>query len=240
MQLAQAVAKAKSLGIGICITEHWDYDYPTNPDAFHFDLDEYKKTVGKYRGDEVLLGIEIGMQPHLPEKNTALALNQDFDYVLCSIHCVKGVDIYEPAYYIGKKKQDVVSDYLTDMLACIKSHPQLDALAHIDYIVRYWPYNDELKLSDAPDLWDAVFKELAQREIPMEINTRRTDKLSAINAYGEILSRFKELGGKYFVTGSDAHNVDSVGRRIREAVDFGESIGLIPVYYKNRKKIPIR
>ena len=34
MEFDDAVAAAESQNIGIVFTEHWDYDYPTNPDAF--------------------------------------------------------------------------------------------------------------------------------------------------------------------------------------------------------------
>ena len=34
MQFADAIAAAKQANIGMIVTEHWDYDYPTNPDAF--------------------------------------------------------------------------------------------------------------------------------------------------------------------------------------------------------------
>ncbi len=238
MTVQQAAAQAEKLGIGICVTEHWDYDYPTNPDAFHFDVNEYADNLAKY--PKVLCGIEIGMQPHLAEKNRVLALSKNFDFVLCSIHCVKQIDIYEPHYYLGKTKQQVVVEYLTDMLTCIRNHTEIDALAHIDYIARYWKYNEELELSDAADLWDAVFKELAQREIPMEINTRRIELASAVDCYRGLLGRYKELGGKYITVGSDAHNVNNIGKRIAEAVAIGEELGLTPVYFKQRKKIPVR
>ena len=42
------------------------------------------------------------------------------------------------------------------------------------------------------------------------------------------------------MVGSDAHNVNNIGKRIAEAVAIGEELGLIPVYFKQRKKIPVR
>ena len=240
MTLAEAVQVAEKQDIGLCVTEHWDYDYPTNPDAFHFDIPEYVERVKNFQSENVLLGIEIGMQPHLAKKNAELAKKAEFDFVLCSIHCVKGMDIYEPKYYFGKTKEQVVEEYLTDMLTCLKNHTEIDALAHPDYITRYWPFNAELRLKDAPILWDEVFKEIIRREIPLEINTRRTDMFSAISCYEELLTRYKNLGGKFFTVGSDAHNTDSVGRRIKEAIQLGKKLKLTPVYFKHRKKIPIQ
>ena len=34
MTLQQAADTAAKLGIGIILTEHWDYEYPTNPEQF--------------------------------------------------------------------------------------------------------------------------------------------------------------------------------------------------------------
>ena len=39
MQFADAIAAAEAETIGMIVTEHWDYDYPTNLDAFTFDID---------------------------------------------------------------------------------------------------------------------------------------------------------------------------------------------------------
>lgn len=241
MKLVEAVATAKDLGIGMCVTEHWDYDYPTFPQAFHFDVDEYAKDMAEVRSDRVLLGIEIGMMPHLVEKNTALARSKDFDYILCSIHCVHRMDIYDQKYYVGKNKKQVMEEYLTDMLTCVRTHPEIDSLAHIDYICRYWPYKGQgLDLADASDLWDEVFKVLVEREIPMEINTRRFPILSVPEELKKIYERYKELGGKYVTTGSDAHYTDAIGSHIGEATELARDWGLIPVYFKNRKKEFIR
>ena len=37
MNIDEAKAAAEKLGIGMIITEHWDEDYPTNPEAFVFE-----------------------------------------------------------------------------------------------------------------------------------------------------------------------------------------------------------
>ena len=41
MNIDEAKAAAEKLGIGMIITEHWDEDYPTNPEAFVFDIGDY-------------------------------------------------------------------------------------------------------------------------------------------------------------------------------------------------------
>lgn len=236
MTLSEAVATAKDLGIGMCVTEHWDYDYPTFPQAFHFDMDDYAKDVEAIRNDRVLMGIEIGMMPHLVEKNTALARSKNFDYILCSIHCVHRMDIYDSKYYTGKSKKQVMEEYLMDMVTCLRTHPEIDSLAHIDYIARYWIYEGGLNYKDAPDLWDQVFKVLVDREIALELNTRRLPEAGVAEELKPLYLRYKELGGKYVTTGSDAHYTHAIGTEIKRATELLKDWGLTPIYYKNRKK----
>ena len=70
MTLQQAADTAAKLGIGIILTEHWDYEYPTNPEQFLFDRDAYFKKNLPLRSDNVLLGIEVGMQPIWQKRKT--------------------------------------------------------------------------------------------------------------------------------------------------------------------------
>lgn len=73
MKIAAAIEAADKQNIGIVITEHWDDDYPTNPTAFMFDVDDYFARFGTYRSEKVLLGIEIGMQKQTAAADEALA-----------------------------------------------------------------------------------------------------------------------------------------------------------------------
>lgn len=70
------VKKAIELGMpGICITDHYDMDYPTG--EFQLDIDRYIAEVTrvreKYAGQiEVLLGLDMGLQPQLGGKSVQL------------------------------------------------------------------------------------------------------------------------------------------------------------------------
>lgn len=236
MELADAIRAGRAQNIGIIITEHWDYDYPTNPDAFLFNIDDYFKTAGQYRSDKVLLGIEIGMQKHIAADDDAVAAGHDFDYVLGSVHCINRRDMYEVACYNGLTKQQVIAEFLEEAVACIEGHDNFDAFAHIDYMCRYWPYEDkEMRLSDAPELFDKFLKCLISHNKPIEINTRRLDSAAAIEALTPIYQRYGKLGGKYCTIGSDAHYEEHVGRRLDVALKIAGAAGLEPVYFKERK-----
>ncbi|MCC8158645.1 MAG: histidinol-phosphatase HisJ family protein [Phascolarctobacterium sp.] len=241
MKIAEAVAAAKQQEIGIVITEHWDDDYPTNPTAFMFDVDEYFERFAPYRSGQVLLGIEIGMQKQTAAADEALAARYPFDYVLASMHCVNGRDLYEERCYAGQTKAEAVCEFLTDTLANLKLHDNFDAFAHIDYMCRYMPFADkELRLGEAPELFDEVFKLLIAKEKPLEINTRRLDDPGALAALLTLYRRYAQLGGKYAVIGSDAHYKEHVGRGLMEALTLADEAGLEPVYFKERKMRKMR
>lgn len=238
MKLADAVAAAAARDIGMTLTEHWDYDYPTNPDAFTYDIDECFKAFAPYRSKTRLIGIEIGMQVQTAADDDRVAAGHDFDFVLGSIHCVRRRDLYEKSCYEGYSREEVIGQFLSDAITCVENHNDFDAFAHIDYICRYWPfagYERELHIEDNPELFDKLFKILIEKNKPIEINTRRLDDDRATAALLALYKRYQELGGKYCTLGSDAHYKEHVGRRMAEAVLMAKAVNLKPVYFKERK-----
>lgn len=238
MNVAQATIEAAKQGIGIIVTEHWDFDYPTNPEEFIFDLDAYFKNFAPYRNNKVLCGIEIGMQRHTVEENERVAASRDFDFVLASIHCMGKRDIYEPSCYINYTREESVEEFLDDSIYCLETHQNFDALAHIDYICRYWPYEGagkHLYLEDNPEKFDKLFKLLIEGGKAFEINTRRLHDPEAVKALVPLYKRYRALGGKYCTFGSDAHYGEHVGRGLKEALTIAREAELQPVYFKERK-----
>ena len=238
MTLAQAAATAEKLGIGMILTEHWDYEYPTNPEMFLFDRDVYFKQNLPLRSHTVLLGIEVGMQPHLAEKEDRVAEGYPFDYVIGSIHMMNRLDLYEETTYTGLSKEETMHDFLRDSIRSAESHNNFDAFGHIDYICRYWPYEDkEFHMEENQQEWDHLFRILIEKNKPIEINTRRLDSLAAINALIPLYKRYRELGGRYCTLGSDAHYTEHIGRRLDVAATLAKEVELQPVYFKERKMI---
>ncbi|MEG1634692.1 MAG: hypothetical protein RR388_03595 [Rikenellaceae bacterium] len=68
----------------------------------------------------------------------------------------------------------------------------------------------------------------------MEINSRRLGNPNAFNPLMDIYRRYKELGGKYVTIGSDAHYAEYIGSNINKGFAIAESLGLTPIYFKNR------
>jgi len=234
MLLSDAIMKAKELGIGLITTEHMDLLYPER-DRFVFDIDDYFAAYNPYRGDQLLLGIEIGMRSECLADNEAIVKNNSFDYVLGSIHMVEGIDIYYDAFYGKRTKAETYASYFETMAECVKEYKCIDALGHIDYIARYAKYEDnEIYYHEFQELIDEVLKYTITNDIVLELNTRRFGERSVVKALAPIYKRYHELGGRLAVIGSDAHTQQAVGSNFAIAKEFLEQCQLQLVYFKNR------
>ena len=184
----------------------------------------------------MLLGIEIGMQESTAAHDDSLGREYPFDFILGSMHCVNGRDLYEAKTYDGKTKVEAVREFLTATLANLRLHDNFDSFAHIDYMCRYMPYAErELIYAEASELFDEVFKLLVAKDKAIEINTRRLDEPQAVETLLVLYKRFRELGGRYATLGSDAHYTEHVGRRLGIAREIAEAANLVPVYFEQRK-----
>ena len=68
---------------GICFTDHFDYDYPDDPNLFLLDFDSYIKEVRSFQDTcrdrlSIRLGIEVGLQPHITEINRKAVTGHPF------------------------------------------------------------------------------------------------------------------------------------------------------------------
>ena len=227
MKAEDALERAAKLGIGAVFTEHEDMDFPGEKD-FTFSPEDYWK---KYealrgRGEWLRLGVELGMQEGLAEKNRAFLLRAPFDQVIGSIHTLMGFDLYYETLYEGREKEEVYRLYLKTMAHCVRSHGEfIDILAHIDYIARYAAYLDT-ELTYAAYETDTV----------LELNTRRFDAPQGKSSLVPIFRRYREMGGREVTLGSDAHNAAAIGFAFRDAHEMAASLDLSVVTFFERKK----
>lgn len=213
---------------GICFTDHFDYDYPENPEEFLLDFPAYRDAVTalarKYADTlPVLWGMELGLQPHLAQMHTDLLKKYPFDFVIGSSHAVHGMDPYYPAYYEGKTEREAYEEYFISILENIDAFSDFDVYGHIDYVVRYGP-NKNLEYSYAKyvDVIDEILKKLISLGKGIEINTGGfRHGLGHPNPCEDILKRYHELGGEILTLGADAHKPEHV------AFDFGKIPGIL-------------
>jgi histidinol-phosphatase (PHP family) len=235
MKMDEAVARARQLNIGIVITEHMDIAYPEAM-AFIFDVEKYFEDYHKYRNENVLLGIEMGMSADCLEENCRLVETYPFDYVIGSVHVVDNIDIYSEQFYQGRSKQKVYEQYFQAMKQCVACFDGIHSLGHIDYISRYARFSDpEIYYHEFRDCIDDVLRILAQKGKALEINTRRLSTYEVVENIMPIYKRFYELGGRLVTIGSDAHHVKDIARGLQVGMEIAERSKLDVVYFKEGK-----
>lgn len=235
MNILDALSISKEENIGIIITDHMDLDYPVKDD-FKFNISDYFREYEKYRCESLKLGIEIGLTENTFAKNEEIATSYDFDFILGSIHAVKGLDIYCDYINQGYTKHEFFSYYFQDMLSCVKLYNNFDSLSHIDYPCRYCSFeNKEIPFSDFEDILSEIFTILIGKGKVLELNTTRLNLDSAKDSLFNIYKLYKDLGGKYVTLGSDAHNSRNIYRNFNIALDFIDAIGLKGVYFSKRE-----
>nr|MBP9974025.1 histidinol-phosphatase HisJ family protein [Agathobacter sp.] len=165
---------------GICFTDHLDYDYKEEPGLFDLDIAAYEKRIKrlaialKEKGCPVNIhwGIEIGLQPHITDKNNEVTKKYPFDLVIGSSHVVNGIDPYYPVFYKGKTEHEAYTEYFESILDNLHSGADFDVYGHIDYVVRYGPdKNKYYSYEKYADIIDAILKEIISQGKGIELNT---------------------------------------------------------------------
>lgn len=237
MKLTDAIAKAKEFNKGIIITEHLDPIYPKE-DEFRCDIQSYINDYSKYRDNNVLLGIEIGLSDIMVEYDETIGNDHNLDYIIGSIHSVNNDDIYLDYPKLSLPKYEYFKKYFEYMKKVISLHNNFDSLGHIDYICRYSPFEDNnMDVVMFKKELSEIFELLISKNKVLELNTVRLLKDDTRKNVYDIFSLYKEVGGKYLTIGSDAHNSNDVFRNWDLAIQLCTDLKLTPVYFKNRKMI---
>lgn len=241
MLIEDAINAAQEKNVGIVITDHMDIN-PFRGPEFTFNVAEFFEAYEQHRCDKVLLGIELGLRLEAIEENKSIVEKNHFDFILCSTHAPYDMETpyeyYDKEYYEGLTKKEAYREYLESMYKGVQDNTYFDALAHIDYITRYSPYEDtELYYDEFKSEIDKVLKAVADLDKALEISTRRIHIAVNKKQLRKIYTRFSELGGKYVTIGSDAHGAAAISKDFETALEITKEAGLTPVYFKNRERI---
>lgn len=215
----------------IAITDHVDYDYTDPTISFDIDHPAYKAEISRLRqlyGQEITLrhGLELGLQPTLLEKCAALVQQEKPDFVLCSIHTCKALDLYRGDYYVGRTPEAAWTDYLEELLHIVNHYDAFNVIGHLDILRRYNAATAAYPKASLREGFDAIFKVLAAKGKGLEINTSgyRNPEEMPLPSW-ELLQWYQEAGGQILTMGSDAHSPDSVGFRFPETLERIRSMG---------------
>lgn len=195
------------------ITDHHDIDFSVLDPDFTIDPTTYFPAlvnIEKKYNDRIRIikGIEYGLQPHLVDTLSELVQSYDYDYILGSNHLAYGEDPYDKTFFEGLTKTEGYQKFFEATLENIQLTKDIDALAHLDYAIRYWRGEGirQYTYSEHAEVLDAILKTLIRQDIALEVNTAGyIQKLEQPNPSYDVLSRYHELGGELLTIGSDAH-----------------------------------
>ncbi len=233
MNAEDACIKAVEIGLkGIVFTDHVDYDYPDFDDSFYIDFNKYfeafKVLKAKWRGRlDVLIGVEMGFQPHVVDEINQVLTEYPFDFVINSVHIIDRMDPYTKTFFRGRSQHDSYERYLQEILVSVNAYDNYDIIGHIGYAARYGDFDDKpLRYADYRDTLDEILKAVVSKGKGIEINTSglRSDLQQTIPGY-DIFQRYYELGGELITMGSDSHISEHLGHSFREASEYLKSIG---------------
>jgi len=236
--MEQMIEQAIKLGLGkLCFTDHMDYDYPmqTGGHDFVFDPTEYIKKLEEmkkqYYGQiEILTGIELGLQPHLKDRLTALTQSYPFDFFIGSSHVVNHLDPYFPEYWVDRTKEEGIRAYFESIIENCKTFSGFHVYGHLDYIIRYLPGQTTKKATysyyDYADILDEVLKTIISYGKGIEINTAGFKYgLGFPHPKTEVIKRYKELGGELITIGSDAHTPEHLCYAFDQIPELLQALG---------------
>lgn len=215
----------------ICFTDHVDYDYMDDTISFDVDFKKfdsiYLPLKEKYR-DIITLkkGVEIGMQPHVIKRCDTLVQENNFDFVIGSVHTCNKLDLYRGDFYKGKTPDEAWDTFLRETIESAKEFKGLNVIGHLDIIKRYDPSVRKIDINNFRGHFEELFRFLSYNGKGIEINTSgmRGDLLSPLPSL-DILKMYKEYGGEIITLGSDSHAPDTLGFGFERATEMLQQIG---------------
>lgn len=238
--IQQAIMKRFSY---VCFTDHLDYDYPGDEGMFCLDVDKYFRILGELKEKyaekiTLLIGVELGLQPHLAGRLQKLFEQYSFDFCIGSTHVVNHVDPYYPDFFVGRTEKDAYEEYFECVLRNIQAFHEFDVLGHLDYVVRYGPNRNRFyTYSKHKEIIDEILRYLIEKGIGIEINTSGFKYgLGHPSPHEDILERYHELGGEIITIGSDAHAPEHFAYEFTKAQNILKRCGFsYYTYFKERK-----
>lgn len=220
----------------IAITDHLEANsdveglYPPYQAKAAFDaIMQAKELFGKKLN--ITYGIEIGQANQYPDVANGFISEFPVEFVLCSVHSLRGMQDFffldYPAMPEGEI-QRLYFAYLDEVIEIINSTSRVDSIAHITYPHRYIAQAGlTFDASCFADKLSEVFGLMISKEIALEINSSTHAKgLGFTMPTADILSIYRECGGRLITLGSDAHTVSAMGGSIPYAVELAKSVGL--------------
>lgn len=232
----------------IAITDHCDIDgiyYGAFP---KLDIEGVYRDIQAAREQfnsklNILFGIEIGQACHMPKESKFLIDRFQFDYVIGSVHAVRGILDFSDLKINELDDSRLImlwEQYISEMKELL-DWGCFCTLAHITYPYRYYKFACREHLLDLEnkgrEVFEDILKTVIEKGISLEVNTSGLRQgLGQTLPNTDLIKFYKELGGEMITLGSDAHNARDVGADVRETAELLKSLGFKYITrYKDRK-----
>lgn len=223
----------------LCFTDHCELDDHTtglpDPNCYSFRqrmLNMYEDALRAVPGDmELFLGLELGEGNHDPQGMKEIVADERLDFVLGSLHNVRGhADFFELDYSGLSFCREVLDIYMDELIE-LSRIGNFDVMAHVGYPVRYMRKKGvaqaEMSLRTHGDGMKTLFRNLVEQGRGIEINCSglRNKYVNETIPSPELVRLYKEQGGEIITLGSDAHRTADAAFGLREGMDLLRETG---------------
>ena len=195
--------------------------------------DKYKDKI------EVLLGIESDFFPEHVDAYKKAYSSVPFDYIIGSVHQVKGVSIFNKNRWKKLSDEELIEEKREyyDLIAQSARSGMFDILGHIDAMKGYYPAFSDIPAQDAVD---SALRTIAECDVAIEINTSgSTKEAGGWYPSNDILERAHFFGVQVSF-GSDSHTPERLAEDFEKVAAVLKQIGYKQwVFYRNRKRIVV-
>ena len=240
--------RALEIGLSdIAFTDHCDvngevegYYTPYDVDRAFSAMMEVKE---KYKGRlNVICGIELGNATQYPAKADAVLAAHPYEFVIGSLHNLRNVPDFWYLNYTSMPSPLIerLFDRALDETIEMAQFPGLTTIGHITYMHRYvadagkpfsfTPYYEKL---------EQLYRIMIERDIALELNVSTLWKGLGISMPTmELLKLYVDCGGKLVTVGSDAHDVEHLGKALRQGYAILQTVGIHEVMtVQNRERV---
>ena len=218
----------------VAITDHFDLNGfvegiypPTDLESARRDMQCAK---ARYADKlSLAVGIELGQVLHYPDEARDVLSRYEFDYVLGSVHNLKGMaDFYYFDYTIPDEETlHAVWDQNLDEFIALSRCGLVNTIAHLTYLFRYLAqYRAPLSQERHMPKLRRLFESMIEHDVALEINTSSlATELGDTMPSMALVSLYRSLGGELITLGSDAHTPARIGYGMQDVQDRLKDMG---------------
>lgn len=224
----------------LAITDHFECNWRADAAYPPFDADSaYNEVLAakeKYKGKlNLTYGIEIGQIDQYPEEAERLLRAHNYEFVICSSHNLRGspdfcfIDFkqifeYMPQEYVGHLFERCIRELCESLDAC----DRIDTVAHLTYMQRYCALSGNIyDFTRHASKVEELYRKMISRDIALEVNVSTLWKgLGFAMPDRELLSLYRDCGGRLVTVGTDAHSPEHVGECVEDGFKLLRSVGL--------------